>query len=88
MWSGRFCGGAGGYIDFGDNDYYLQHFLLLPYWRACTVLGCAPLVIVLYAMAEWCMQSHLWSAEFDKAMSGLRHVRRVRRARYFLGGAA
>jgi hypothetical protein len=87
MWTGRIRGGPGGYIDFEEDDYYRQHFALCPFWHAGTVLGCAPLVVVLYAVAEWCMQSHLWSIEFAKAMRGLRRVRRVRRARRFLGGA-
>jgi hypothetical protein len=78
MWSRRLRGD--GYVDFEDDDYYLAHFRLLPYWRAGTVLGCAPLAAVLYAVAEWCLQSHLWSADFAKAVRGLRRARRVRRA--------
>ncbi len=59
MWSGHFAGGRGGYIGFEDDAYYVKHFRLFPYWHTGTALGCAPLAVVLYAVAEGCMQSHL-----------------------------
>jgi hypothetical protein len=52
MWSGHFASGPSGYIDFEDDDYYRQHFVLWPYWYAGMVLSCTPLVAVLYAVAE------------------------------------
>jgi hypothetical protein len=72
-------GGDNGYVSFGDDDYYQRNFTIRPYWVAGTVLGCAPLLVVLYAVAQWCGQSFLWSVEYAKAMRGLRRIRRARR---------
>jgi hypothetical protein len=42
-----------------------------------TVLGCLPLLLVLYAVYAWCTQSVLSSSGYAKAMSGLQRVRRM-----------
>jgi hypothetical protein len=69
---------AGGYVDFENDDYYRRNYDIRRFWIVGTVLGCLPLLAVLYAVAQWCGQSFLWSFDYAKAMRGLRRVRRVR----------
>ncbi len=42
------------------------------------LVGCLPLMLVPYAMYIWCTQSFLSSYDYNKAMSGLKRVRRWR----------
>jgi hypothetical protein len=70
-------------LTFETNDYYRAHFDTRRFWVAGTVLGCLPLLGILYAVHAWCTQSFLWSYDYAKMMHGLR---RVRRARYMLRG--
>jgi hypothetical protein len=48
-----------------------------------TIVGCLPLLIVVYAIHAWCMLSFLSSYDFAAAMRGLQ---RIRRMRYILRG--
>jgi Ni/Co efflux regulator RcnB len=75
--------GVGGYVTFETDDYYRAHFDMRRFWLAGTVLGCLPLLSIVFAVHAWCAQSFLWSYDYAKAMRGLR---RVRRARYVLHG--
>jgi hypothetical protein len=75
--------GVGGYITFETDDYYRANFDMRRFWVAGTVLGCLPLLGIMFAVHAWCAQSFLWSYDYAKAMRGLQ---RVRRARYVLHG--
>lgn len=69
-----------GYIVF-VKDYlsFRQEFDITRFWITGTIIGCLPLVLVLYAVYQWCTQSFLWTQDYDKAMRGLQRVRRVKR---------
>ncbi|KAF1984168.1 hypothetical protein K402DRAFT_359520 [Aulographum hederae CBS 113979] len=69
---------GGGYIDLTQWDFthveYVQN-----YWKAGTVLSSTVLGLSLtYVVIEWCIQSHLSTANYEDACRGLRRTRRFR----------
>jgi hypothetical protein len=75
--------GVGGYVTFSTREYDREHFEPAHFRDYGTAIGCLPLLVAFYAAYAWCTQSFLWSDDSRKALRGLR---RVRRARYLLGG--
>jgi hypothetical protein len=79
MWGGA---GKAGYIVFTPEDEtWLMYrlFTITHWWIVATLLGAIPLVSgIAYSILEWCLQSHLWSADESKARHGLMMVRKWR----------
>lgn len=77
-WSSSWSGG-GGYINFRAAAFYKDRGVLLCWiggtMLACTVMG----VSFLYIVAQWCSQSHLWTLDYGKAMTGLKWTRRCKK---------
>lgn len=68
-------GGRGGYIDFESIVSYKAHGIAL-YWGSGTALSLVILSFaLLFIIAEWCSQSHLFTMNFEAARRGLRRTR-------------
>lgn len=64
------------YITFGDSDSLQKTFRTQKWWIMGTALGCGPFVVgMVYAVLQWCLQSHLWTSDLRDARSGLARVR-------------
>ncbi|KAI9892500.1 MAG: hypothetical protein M1814_001457 [Vezdaea aestivalis] len=69
--------GQGGYTDFTlTSKDYKSLYDVSRAWYASTVTGMLPLLLIIYIVYEWCVQSFLWTENYDAAMRGLLRVRR------------
>ncbi|KAJ9623082.1 hypothetical protein H2203_006014 [Taxawa tesnikishii (nom. ined.)] len=74
--------GYGGYIDFTQYSTTNSPWVKF-YWTAGTAVSTAILTVAMvYIVAEWCLQSHISTSNYDSAMRGLRRTRQFRRATY------
>ena len=67
--------GKGGYMDFAGTSVYSEDYQIRTWWPVGTALGMLPFLLVFYVVWEWCVQSFLWTEDYQKAMRGLRRVR-------------
>jgi hypothetical protein len=73
-------GGGGGYMDFEDTKFYLDHYSIQLHWITGTVVGMLSLGVGLtYILDEWLTQGHLWADNWENAKRGLLRTRRWRR---------
>jgi hypothetical protein len=73
-------GGAGGYMDFENTKFYLEHYAIKLHWITGTVVGMLSLGIGLgYVLEQWLTQGFLWAEDWGKAKCGLAKTRRWRR---------
>ncbi|KAI9865557.1 MAG: hypothetical protein M1824_002298 [Vezdaea acicularis] len=63
------------YLFSNSGNAYIDAFSLNTWWIIGTVLGSLPLLTILYIVYEWCVQSFLWTEDYDAAMRGLHRVR-------------
>lgn len=69
----------GGYLDFESYDFYRASGVRY-YWGFGTATSGLILVVSFaFILAEWCTQSHLSSADYQKARSGLKWTRRFKK---------
>ncbi|KAK4108552.1 hypothetical protein N656DRAFT_761206 [Canariomyces notabilis] len=53
----------GGYLDFKDPGYYLEHFYVIHYWTGAAVVGgLVPAIAFVTALFWWLKCKHLWKA--------------------------
>lgn len=72
-------GNSGGYLDFSQSDVTNSPWVKW-YWTTGTILAVSVTgIAMVYVVAEWCLQSHLSTDDYNSARSGLRSVRRFRR---------
>ncbi|KAF2721248.1 hypothetical protein K431DRAFT_224609 [Polychaeton citri CBS 116435] len=73
---------GGGYLDFTQwnvaNSDSVKNFWIAGTSIACTIMGLS----MLYIVMEWCLQSHLSTADIESASHGLRRTRRFRYSLY------
>ncbi|KAL2222353.1 hypothetical protein M432DRAFT_588227 [Thermoascus aurantiacus ATCC 26904] len=72
-------GNSGGYLDFSQSDVTNSPWVKW-YWTTGTILAVSVTgIAMVYVVAEWCLQSHLSTDDYNSARSGVRSVRRFRR---------
>lgn len=76
--SSNWSRGKGGYLDFAGTSVYRDDFNVRRWWIAGTVLGSLPLLSIFYVVYQWLSQSFLWTEDYEKALTGLRRLRRWR----------
>lgn len=76
--SSNWSRGKGGYSDFASTSVYRDDYDVRHWWIAGTVLGSLPLLSIFYIVYQWLSQSFLWTEDYEKAVTGLRRVRRWR----------
>lgn len=77
-WASSWASG-GGYIDFGTATFFRNRGVLIC-WSGGSLLSCTVMSFsFLYIVAEWCSQSHLWTANYEEARAGLKWTRRFKR---------
>lgn len=77
-WSSNWASG-GGYINFKTTEFFKNREVQI-YWTGGTLLSCTVMgTSLLYIAVEWCSQSHLWTADYEKAMTGLKRTRRFKK---------
>jgi hypothetical protein len=73
-------GNGGGYMDFMDTKFYLEHYAITLHWITGTVVGMLGLGAGLgYVLEQWLTQGHLWAENWENAKRGLGRTRRWRR---------
>jgi hypothetical protein len=70
--------GGGGYIDWNNYDTATSPWVRLNWAIATSLSSTIMAVAMLYIVTEWCLQSHLSTANLKNATKGLRHTRRFR----------
>ena len=70
--------GGGGYIDWNNYDIATTDFVRFNWIIATAFSSTIMAVAMLYIVTEWCLQSHLSTADIDSAAKGLWCTRRFR----------
>lgn len=77
-WSSNWASG-GGYINFKTTTFF-KNAEVQACWTGGTLLSCTVMgTSLLYIAAEWCSQGHLWTVDYEKAMTGLKWTRRFKK---------
>jgi hypothetical protein len=75
--------GGGGYVDFEGIEWY-REFGVSRAWTIGTAVGISfPGTVLLFIVYQWCTQAHMKTLNRERAMDGLRWVRKWKRFRKY-----